>query len=134
MRPPRSKSFHAVHACSRHCLASSGRCCDIRTEASAWRASGCPGAVCRAIVRSSSHVFSASGSKLGYIITPYQNKTKLEIQSTHHRSYEGSIHISTCPIRALTMLAFNSVSLFLPFSSSARSFPLSCTRKMLTAA
>ena len=131
MRSPRSKSFHAVHACSRHCLASSGRCCDIRTDASAWRASGCPGSVCRAIVRSSSHVFSASGSKL----EKYHTKEKSQnIQSTHHKSYEGSIHISTCPIRALTMLAFNSVSLFLPFSSSARSFPLSCTRRMLTAA
>lgn len=131
MRPPRSKSFHAVHACSRHCLASSGRSCDIRTEARAWRASGCPGSVCRAIVRSSSHVFSASGSKLGYI---KKKKKVLEIQSTHHKSYEGSIHISTCPIRALTMLAFNSVSLLPPFSSSARSFPLSCTKRMLTAA
>ena len=133
MHPPRSKSFHAVHACSRHCLASSGRCCDIRTEASAWRASGCPGEVCRAIVRSSSHVFSASGAKLEYIKNPNQ-KINLEIQSTHHKSYEGSIHISTCPIRALTTLAFNSISLFLPFSSSARSFPLSCTRRILTAA
>lgn len=61
---PASKSFQDVHACSKHCLASSGRCWDNRTEASDCRASLFAGSIWSARLSRSSHVFSATGSKL----------------------------------------------------------------------
>ena len=63
-RLPSSRSFQADQAFSRHSFASSGRCCDIRTDANACRASGFPGSVCRAKESRSSQVFSTFGSKL----------------------------------------------------------------------
>ena len=61
---PSSRSFHDVQACSRQAFASSGRSCDIRTDARACRASVFPGSVFSARASSSSHVFSAAGSSL----------------------------------------------------------------------
>ena len=82
---PVSRSFQAAQDCSRHFLASSDLCWDIRTEARAWRASELLGSVWRARLRRSSHVFSASGSKLGrYVKARSYGESE---DSTYHRSY-----------------------------------------------
>lgn len=63
---PASKSFHDDHAFSNVAFASSGRCCDMRTEARVCNASLFSGSVCSAKFKRSSQVFSAAGSKLGH--------------------------------------------------------------------
>ena len=130
---PRSRSFHTVHACSRHAFASSVLCCDNRTDARDCRASVLPGSVVNASCNRFSQLFSASGSKLSEM----QSSVSVYVlgsTNTHQRSYEGSIHISTMPMRARTTLRFTSTSSSLAELSSARSFPFNWVIKMSTAA
>lgn len=56
-----------------------------------------------------------------------------EESTTDQRSYEGSIQISTWPIKARTMLLFSSISSSLVPFCPARSLPFSCTYSSSTA-
>ena len=123
--PPRSRSFQPLHALSRHCLASSGRCWESLTDARVCSASTLFWSVSRARSINRSQVFSAAGSKLPKPRikhwSPPQSFSRFRI--THQRSYDGSIHISAMLINTLTIVALTSAS----ESESdpiARSFPL----------